>query len=350
MATFPVDGNTQRKVGVPLGLVVTPFAGLTELCDTTNPPTNGTPSHGHNDRGDIDSPPPKYVDFIPHESVSDPERIPVLRNHASPITPPRCHRCHAYLNPFCTALPATHYRGGYAPVQKYNCNFCSTKHSISIPDESIADGWVEKATRFSTVEYEVGGPYVVRRPVENVRLYGVEYTPEFGLGNGHHGSMRSFGWRETLDALKDVISALREVTPNESSVKVGMFAYCQDILVFPYRKIKSKRHGDENGVDEKPEIGVSIVADVKEDPFCPLPLHAWTYDVSKNDMDWRYFCQVMDSMTDIMEMLTSDYEKKENEWDRNCGGAALAALVDALKDSGGRYVEVFSLYDARTQV
>jgi hypothetical protein len=112
------------------------------------------------------------------------------------------------------------------------------------------------------------------------------------------------------------------------------------MLVFPY--IKSKAASDdeviEEDADEDPpmEIGVSIVSDVEEDPFCPLPLREWTYDVSGNDMDWIRFCHVLDSLTEIMGMLTSDCEKKEESWVNNCGGAALAALVDALKDSGGR--------------
>lgn len=69
--------------------------------------------------------------------------------------------------------------------------------------------------------------------------------------------------------------------------------------------------GEEIDADEEPqlEIGVSVVSDVEEDPFCPLPLTAWTYDVAGNDMDWIRFCHVMDSLTEVMEMLTSDYER-----------------------------------------
>eukprot|EP00804_Cyclotella_cryptica_P004878 CCRYP_004947-RA/>CCRYP_004947-RA protein AED:0.17 eAED:0.17 QI:0/0/0/1/0.66/0.5/4/0/902 len=291
------------------------------------------------------------LDYVPlpqgTDETPDPERITVLRykpsnvNPSRTITPPRCNRCHAYLNPFCTSQHQTSSSSwGYAPVQRYDCNFCGTKNSILIPDEYVADGLVDAATRYGTVEYEVGGAYVVRNAVENVRLYGVEYVPRSLLEEGndgrghHHGSVKSFGWEEALHAIRGVAEALRDTSPpkeggGRSSVKIGVFAYCQSMLVFPYVK---------RDADDEPnmEIGVSIVSDVEEDPFCPLPLDAWTYDIGGNDMDWIRFCHVMDSFTEVMEMLTSDCSKKENAWARNCGGAAMVALADALKDSGGR--------------
>lgn len=185
-------------------------------------------------------------------------------------------------------------------------------------------------------------------------MYGVEYTPELKAEstvdddsrgpNGHHrhhGSVQSFGWKESLGAIREVAAALRETTPDNGRVRIGVFAYCQSMLVFPYVKSAEEEtaaDGTEEDADEAPrmEIGVSIVSDVEEDPFCPLPLNAWTYDIADNDMDWIRFCHVMDSLTEVMEMLTSDCERNAGTWVKNCGGAAMAALVDALKDSGGR--------------
>ena len=185
-------------------------------------------------------------------------------------------------------------------------------------------------------------------------MHGVEYTPELKAEstvdddnrgrNGHHrhhGSVQSFGWKESLGAIREVAAALRETTPDNGRVRIGIFAYCQSMLVFPYVKSAEEEtaaDGTEEDADEAPrmEIGVSIVSDVEEDPFCPLPLNAWTYDIADNDMDWIRFCHVMDSLTEVMEMLTSDCERNAGTWVKNCGGAAMAALVDALKDSGGR--------------
>ena len=353
-------------MGVPLGIVVTPLAALTDLCGGGGGDDDNTTTSTNNDNeydiqggggssntsqcvrnlGDIYRHPNTEMDYQPliPSSHKDVERIPVIQSQNS-VNPPRCRRCHAYLNPHCLAPPSQNRMGGgllYNPIQKYDCNFCSTKQSIDVPDEYITQGLVEKVLRNGTVEYEVSGAYVVRKPVENVRLFALEYGPEFDSGQqqqGHHGSMKSYGWRERLEAVREVVEMLRDTTPK--SVKVGVFAFCQNMLVFPYIKSREKTTDEaEEDADEEPEmeIGVNIVSDVEDDPFCPLPLNAWTYDVSGNDMDWVRFCHVMDSLTEIMEMLTSEYARKEEEWTRNCGGAAMAALVDALKDSGGRYV------------
>ena len=356
MYHFPRDGATQRKVGVPLGIVVTPLAALTELCGGINNENkdgdeneyDGTSQCVRN-LGDIYSRPNTEIDYQPiSSSHPDPERVPVITSQY-PVNPPRCRRCHAYLNPHCFAPPSRNMGGGYRPIQKYDCNFCSTKQSIDVPDEYISQGLVDKVMRNGTVEYEVSGAYIVRKPVENVRLFALEYRPEFDSGQQehqqrHHGILKSNEWRERLEAVREVVEMLRNTTPK--SVKVGVFAFCQNMLVFPYIKSREKTSdGAEEDADEEPEmeIGVNIVSDVEDDPFCPLPLNAWTYDVSGNDMDWVRFCHVVDSLTEIMEMLTIEYARKDEDWTRNCGGAAMVALVDALKDSGGKYVSLADL-------
>ena len=232
-------------------------------------------------------------------------------------------------------------------MQRYNCNLCGTKNSIVIPDEYIAGGLVDAATRNATVEYEVGGPYVVREAVQNVRIYGVEYTPRrFSdqVNDGSlHGSMKSFGWRESLFAIRKVVNGLRDAAMKEDCItptRIGIFGFCLNMLVFPYVKEELPKGSDYDSNDSSNsvmnELGVCIVHDVEVDPFCPLPLHAWTYDIGTNDTDWTKFCDIIDSITTMMERVTEDFSDKEEDWRRNCGGAALAALVDALRDSGGR--------------
>ena len=120
--------------------------------------------------------------------------------------------------------------------------------------------------------------------------------------------------------------------------KIGIFAFCQDMLVFPY--IKRKEQSNEE--DDEEELAVAIVSDVTEDPFCPLPLNSWSYNVGDGleSKEWYRFCRVLDSFTELMEQLSGEsspqQQQQNDKWKRNCGGAALVALSDALKDSGGR--------------
>lgn len=414
MHTFPVDNATLRKCEIPLGLVVCPLGSLSSLCggggggggeeDVSG--NNNSSGEGringqsrsssqwngreladiyNTDDGDQNN---KELDYIPFitDNTPDPERVNVLRgprrveesklqsdrttqHHHMPtekprttraIAPPRCDRCQAYLNPFCTPGTSSsntysfRTAGTYTPIQCYNCNLCGAQNSISISDEYISNGTVDAALRCGTVEYEVGGAYCVREnPVENVHLYGVEYVPPEcegdANGNGyhhrHHGSMKSHGWREALDAIMEVAKGLRQTAPLieddngqmvNAPVKIGVFAFCRDMLVFPYIKKNGKS-------DDEFEVSVAVVSDVEEDPFCPLPLHMWTHDVgAKHDpMEWQRFRHVMDSYSATMEVLLGDSvpssrQELDDKWKRNCGGAALAALVDALKGSGGR--------------
>ncbi|KAL7470755.1 hypothetical protein ACHAXS_011027, partial [Conticribra weissflogii] len=442
--TFPLDNATSRKCDLPLGVVVTPLAGLTSMCAGAggnglggNGTGDGNSNEIHNRReqGDIynddddDIAKKSEVDYIPLDSehITDPERISVLRGprrtatpqirHSSPnphshshpsshlshsddrhpdpsstspraIQPPRCTRCNAYLNPYCSPVSTSSslssaFRtiGAYTPIQSYDCNMCGARGSISLTEEYIANGTVDMATRCGTIEYEVGGAYCVRdRPVENVHLYGVEYAP-FGCGrlgdsaggeknHHHHGTLESHGWKESLDAILEVGRCLRKTSPvkeafgkdstdnvttTSAPVKIGVFAFCLDMLIFPY--MKKRKHSDHSNGDphqdlDEEDIAVAIVSDIAEDPFCPLPLDMWTYDIGDrcDDRSWKRFCRIIDSFSGLMEELLGDSllsvsssSEMPAKWMRNCGGAALVAFSDALKDSGGRCVSISAI-------
>eukprot|EP00985_Skeletonema_marinoi_P035039 scaffold45442_cov307-Skeletonema_marinoi.AAC.1 len=234
---------------------------------------------------------------------------------------------------------------------------CGSKSSIVISNEEYIANNIFESTSLScgTVEYEVGGEYCVRKSgaVENVFLYGVEYVPEGMDGyvnqqhHHHHGTMKSHGWREALDGIRNVARELCLTAPRREEdgvavkeAKIGIFAFCQDMLVFPY--IKRKGHNGSNEEDDEEELAVAIVSDVTEDPFCPLPLNSWSYNVGDGleSKEWYRFCRVLDSFTELMEQLSGESSPQQQQyndkWKRNCGGAALVALSDALKDSGGR--------------
>ena len=398
---FPADGATLRKCGdLPLALVVTPLAGLTNLCgrgdgnrggdvggggDSANVlnfngmANNGPSQWNGREQGEIYGEPigtaatTEGLDYIILPSTSssndndDPERVPVLCNFKTildggnginkpssrvAITPPRCDRCSAYLSPFCTPANTSSF---FQPGTYYNCSMCGASSSVKVSEEDITNGTFDAATRCGTVEYEVDGPYCVRKegPVQNVHLYGVEYAPPLTSPNAdrtsdnhhhHHESVNSYGWCETLHAIRDVARALSTTTPHGAKVRIGLFAFCQDILVFPYLKRRQNQDSE--------ELAVSIVSDVTGEPFCPLPLDLWTYDVGQGleSIEWNRFICILDSFTEVMEQLlrepssspttsnkaTSYTRLRQDPFARNCGGAALAALADALHDSGGR--------------
>ena len=379
------DNRTNTHTSNDVDYVITPFdGGGNGVVMRGNSSNNSGGGSGSNDT---------------NNEEEDPERIPVVRgpkrsivvntddntahhHHHHPtsscttrmrttqtIIPPRCNRCNAYLNPYCTPSSSSSnsttsstftntFQGLiYKPTQSYNCNMCGSKSSIVITDEEYIANNIFESTSLSygTVEYEVGGEYEVRNKgaVENVFLYGVEYVPDGSGGvvggdggyvnHHHHGTMQSHGWKESLDGIQNVARELCITAPRREEdgvilkeVKIGIFAFCGDMLVFPY--IKRKGHvGDDNGDDEEEEeLAVSIVSDVTDDPFCPLPLNSWSYNVGEGleSREWHRFCRVLDSFTELMDQLQQ--QQQSDTWTRNCGGAALVALGDALKDSGGR--------------
>ena len=233
------------------------------------------------------------------------------------------------------------------------------------------------------MEYEVGGAYCVRKegPVQNVHLYGVEYIPpnrETSSNHHHHGTLNSHGWREALDAIREVGRGLSGTAPRKedkdgrlvSDARVGLFAFCRGMLVFPYLKrrkpatnaakvadtisgtvtaVESSDSAPEQQYPEQDaddaELAVAIVSDVSEDPFCPIPLHMWTHNVGDgtDSNEWKRFCRILDSFAALIEQLLPEESPspapnspRPDPWTLNCGGAALAALADALKDSGGK--------------
>jgi len=415
---FPTDNSTSRKCDLPLGLVVTPLGGLSRSCGSgasegaSSDPTNEAANNGSSNHvgqssssqwngrdqgeiyGDSDNGTNETLegelDYVPlltaddGNAMADPERVPVLRapkrlenDKGDPhiqfgtraVTPPRCNRCNAYLNPYSTPVAVSNFlRGAYSPVQAYDCNMCGASGSIVLSEEAISNGTFDAATRCGTVEYEVGGAYCVRKegPVQNVHLYGVEYVPPNSTGvamadhHHHHGTIKSHGWLEALDAIREVGRGLSITAPKKedkdgtlvSDVRIGVFAFYQDMLIFPYLKRPHPRVDvdvSKDCVEQEmdAELELAIMPDVTDDPFCPLPLHMWTHNVGNglNSIEWKHFNRVLDSFSELMERLVSELpsipttnnnSRQQDQSTRNCGGAALAALASALHDSGGR--------------
>jgi len=90
---------------------------------------------------------------------------------------------------------------------------------------------------------------------------------------------------------------------------------------------------------EKGAIALSVVSDVTEQPFSPLPLDFWTYDMSTEDGLQQWEC-VMEQLWDAWEPFLKQLDQKSaygpNAFSLSCGGAALAFMADALAPVGGR--------------
>lgn len=195
------------------------------------------------------------------EEWRDAQRIPVI--NVETTSPPRCHRCHAYANPFWT--------------RRGECNFCRAQNQRSSNNIPIM------TTQFGTVEYQVGGPYITRSiagngmlPVQPICLYALDATcpnlPSyiamiFEVGT----SMAQHHLRQHQDGLADN-GEQSTMSPRIGCCLVGSFGV---VTV----------HFDKGGV-----IALSVMSDVTEEPFAPLPLEMWTFDMATEDGVAQWKC------------------------------------------------------------
>ena len=90
---------------------------------------------------------------------------------------------------------------------------------------------------------------------------------------------------------------------------------------------------------KKEAVTLSVVSDVTEEPFSPLPLNLWTYDMSTQEgvQQWE---TLMEQLWDVWQPFLKQLDQKSpygpNTFSLSCGGAALAFMADALAPSGGR--------------
>ena len=217
--------------------------------------------------------------------------VPCIREQEPP---PRCRTCAAYPNPF--------FLNG-------TCNLCGTYN------RSMA-GYGGPALQYGTVDFQVEGPYITRDiPVQPVSIYALDMTcPKI---------------REYFPILVQIGQDMAESFWNRSygSSVIPRIGLClvsaTGIAVYGHR-----------------ERRYNIVCDTSSDPFCPLPLVDWTYDLSTPEgLDsWKAFLE--EELAPTFGTLKMDMRGKsakgQDSSELSCGGAALKFLSDALSHTGGR--------------
>jgi Sec23/Sec24 beta-sandwich domain/Sec23/Sec24 zinc finger/Sec23/Sec24 trunk domain len=396
---FPRDRSTWHCTGdIPLGIVCTPMAipsgSLVASTITATAGGGGIPRHAPDDPRNVFVPKPRiFLDStesaeynsldvsssraLAAESLmpATPSTIPVLQSSQSqastqsdgasfpwfsttqntkkkhgsntnhdldpfttpPLLPLRCRHCQAYVNPFFDMS------GGGS-----TCNLCGSRNS-DIATEHRHSGDLVDAFRFGTVEYVVGGlvpqnstmhdelpveessPYVTRlSPVQPVSLYALDLTcphvPEY------LALLVDVGRELALHAQRQPANqyAAANNMPLTYAPRMGIcFVAASGIYIRP------------NSPNGRREAQYHVVSDVVEDPFCPLPLRCWTYDVSTAEglMAWeQYVLQDLTQDVAILKQELRSYKTPSNldGTSLSCGGAALAFLADALSTTGGR--------------
>jgi hypothetical protein len=242
---------------------------------------------------------------------SDPQTVPVIgQSTFNGEPPPRCSHCHAYTSPFFGT--------------DGTCNLCGTRNRTLAGPRSNLPHW-----RCGTVEYDVGGPYVTRAagPVQAVALYAIDVTSpdavDYARSLHRVGCDMAEHWnRQRHFGLGSVSSGTAPTPPP----RIGIILVSACGL-----RLRLDAHR------------VVVVADVREEPFAPLPLSEWTFDVSRDLDAWQEYCR-NELGSDIADWRQATARHQignsrggtVNAFDMSCGGAALAFLSDALAETGGR--------------
>ena len=231
---FPRTRGVSEKVGVPLGLLCTPLGVggdgfVSRVVGGSLPPkTEVDTANGETDEnGAVPSQQQQQHTQQTHqqqtqryEAQCSLESVPLVRSPfpgGGPVRPHRCPRCQAYLNPFCRnphVDAGSMIRGASLT---FTCNMCG-HHArvdavVDVSDPAYSLDLTAAATRYGTVEYELGGiispEYVTRNgsaadgdvngsglgPVRQVLLFGIDTAPDEEMG----------------DMLKYYVSAVRRV-------------------------------------------------------------------------------------------------------------------------------------------
>ena len=297
--SIPMDRGAWKKCGeVDLALLCNPMA---------------LPSEGFVQR-------PRVVlnqqtDEQYEEDWQDPQAIPVERT-ALLDRPPRCSRCLAYVNPFWD-------------LDQEKCNLCGARTRTSVLQ--IAGNALP--FQRGTVDFAVGGPYVTRpSPVRPIAVYAVDITCPDIMGH--------------VDVVKDVVIKWSHHYERQVQRQGQCTPIVQVGIVFV---------GVSGIFVPDPRGGFVVMPDVVEEPFCPLPLSEWTWNLVTSE-GRQHFGEFMAWLRDegqLKKLISHNRQITVGGSSRSCGGGtdtprrghalscgggALAFLADALSETGGRGV------------
>lgn len=202
---FPKTRGASEKVGVPLGLLCTPLGVGSDGCvarvvdgiTPTGPTTTTTTSAAA--AGAVGGADAAQGGIGGTRYEAETESVPLIRSQypcGGPVRPHRCPRCLAYLNPFSRRPHVDSGSMIRGASLSFVCNFCG--HScrvdavVDMNDPAYSLDLTAAATKFGTVEYELGGDvspeYVTRDalglgPVRQVILFGIDASSDTEMGN-----------------------------------------------------------------------------------------------------------------------------------------------------------------------
>lgn len=319
---FPQSKFVAKQCSIPLGLCVMPFQSKQE----------------------------QQIPTIPYSSSTLPEPI-------------RCKSCHAYLNPFDTILPNNSNNTTIDLI--YKCIFCGTKNSIThnnmtyqhssfgsldqggITTSAIHTDILPICTSYGLVDHVVQGRYNIR---DTQRQPYFMYAIDLKLVYDGWDRISNTYENHVLPKLKREITVLfqqQQQTTNPHSTlfspKIGFFLFDQHACYFPhYSSYNEYNDGYDNNNNSssssksnEQKLQMAVMADMCEDPFCPLPLDMISYDIVTNDtsdFSKSLFHQLLEAIPNLVLGMTP----ASTATSAAAVGAAMTVLHSALGATGGR--------------
>lgn len=305
-------------------------------------------------------------DFQNYDSI---ESVPVIYNSDNPrgeVTRPlRCAHCSAYWN------PNVYIEERHVDRIIFRCNFCQHRNLITEKDMEDLNNVdiTDLPLKYGTVEYDVGGDYKTSQNENGQQLPSAVHLFALDANDGPLLKTYLSGIASVAKNMEQSWAA--QMTHQQKFQKfdetlafvprIGILLYVRDHIVIPHWKKKRlskeedyiyvNRHGPGSGNIFHSSLGgwkidVSLMTDVKDDPFCPLPLNVWTYPVSQTkssseDLHISQLYEILDAVPSLLERIIPDYNiniRRQNfiydpnepaSW--NCGCAALAVMAHCLE-------------------
>ena len=308
--TIPEHRGVWHATGdLPLGVMCTPMA-------VPSADFVPRPRVGHPDPDQMSA----QEDWRPLQTVPCLEACQATGNPP----PPRCGHCHAYANPFFADTTGV-------------CNLCNTRNRAWPADVG------RLAYQYGTVEWAVDGAYLSHStaPEQKDGDDSISLSVHYHLYAIDLTAPRLAEYITVLAALGQAVAdhAARQTPPWQPRLGV-CFVCSAGIYIRTKRTTKVQlRPASASSPVSSYLPAYAVATDVTQDPFCPLPLSEWTWDLSapQGATEW----QRMLSRIVTRHELDALYQiaKARNVYGHDglmlsCGGAALQFLSHALESSG----------------